>query len=266
MIKYVDLAATKWLDHIKTVLQASYRIVELVIGQKSSVLVHCSDGWDRTAQMVSLAEIMVDPFYRTLKGFAILIQKEWCSFGHQFALRFFNALFDEYQPHFFFYFRNGHGEKMSNYKESQRAPIFLQFMDCVFQLMEQFPSAFEFNQKYLEVIMDHFHSCLFGTFLGNSEKERRDMRCHTDTISLWTFINSFSEPFFNLLYAPNRYRGALHPRISMKRLKVWDAYYLRWSTDASNGDLMRDNLVTMVKHLSNQLSKVEEQAKDIRAE
>ena len=31
------------------------------------VLVHCSDGWDRTAQVVSLAKLIADPSYRTLE-------------------------------------------------------------------------------------------------------------------------------------------------------------------------------------------------------
>jgi len=31
------------------------------------VLVHCSDGWDRTSQVVALAELMLDPYYRTIE-------------------------------------------------------------------------------------------------------------------------------------------------------------------------------------------------------
>ena len=41
------------------------------------VLVHCSDGWDRTPQIVSLAQIMIDPFYRTVK----VCEYVYCSFS-----------------------------------------------------------------------------------------------------------------------------------------------------------------------------------------
>ena len=36
-----------------------------------SVLVHCSDGWDRTAQTCSLASLILDPYYRTISGFQV---------------------------------------------------------------------------------------------------------------------------------------------------------------------------------------------------
>lgn len=47
-------------------------------------MVHCSDGWDRTSQLVALAQLMIDPSYRTLLGFIHLIQKEFLQPGHLF--------------------------------------------------------------------------------------------------------------------------------------------------------------------------------------
>lgn len=35
------------------------------------MLVHCSDGWDRTAQVCSLGALLMDPYYRTIKGFMV---------------------------------------------------------------------------------------------------------------------------------------------------------------------------------------------------
>lgn len=44
--------STVWLKHIKYVLAGALKIVDKVENHKTSVLVHCSDGWDRTAQVV----------------------------------------------------------------------------------------------------------------------------------------------------------------------------------------------------------------------
>ena len=60
------LDGTEWLRHLRLVLVAACRAVH-VVQNGGSVLVHCSDGWDRTAQIVSLAQIIMDPFYRTVK-------------------------------------------------------------------------------------------------------------------------------------------------------------------------------------------------------
>ena len=41
--------------------------MEAIDKEEQSVLVHCSDGWDRTAQLVALAELILDPYYRTIQ-------------------------------------------------------------------------------------------------------------------------------------------------------------------------------------------------------
>ena len=45
--------------------------VQAICEEGRSVLVHCSDGWDRTAQTCSLVSLLVDSYYRTLHGFMV---------------------------------------------------------------------------------------------------------------------------------------------------------------------------------------------------
>jgi hypothetical protein len=146
----------------------------------SSVLVHCSDGWDRTAQMTSIAQLLLDPYFRTLRGFECLIEKEWCSFGHKFA------------------HRCGHAAAKPS---DECSPIFLQFLECVFHMQAQHPCAFEFDASLLDVIADHVFSCRFGTFLFDCEAERERHRVKSRTTSLWTFVNAHAGRFMNAFYS-----------------------------------------------------------------
>ncbi|XP_053526194.1 myotubularin-related protein 1 isoform X9 [Artibeus jamaicensis] len=114
-----NVDGTHWLEYIRMLLAGAVRIADKIESGKTSVVVHCSDGWDRTAQLTSLAMLMLDSYYRTIKGFEILIEKEWISFGHRFALRV------------------GHGN--DNHADADRSPIFLQFIDCVWQMTRQMP-------------------------------------------------------------------------------------------------------------------------------
>ncbi|KAK9168451.1 hypothetical protein Syun_000591 [Stephania yunnanensis] len=81
------LGDSGWLIHIQNVLAGSAWIAARVGLESSSVLVHCSDGWDRTAQLVSLASLLLDPYYRTFSGFQALVEKDWLAFGHPFSDR-----------------------------------------------------------------------------------------------------------------------------------------------------------------------------------
>lgn len=53
-----------------------------------------------------------------------------------------------------------------------QCPLFLLFLDCVWQLMNQYPAAFEFTETYLTVLSDSMWISLFSTFLFNSPKQR----------------------------------------------------------------------------------------------
>jgi myotubularin-related protein 6/7/8 len=64
------IEASGWLRHVKAVLDTSLFISQAV-QDGVSVVVHCSDGWDRTAQVCSLASLFLDPYHRTLQGFQV---------------------------------------------------------------------------------------------------------------------------------------------------------------------------------------------------
>ena len=155
------------------------------------VLVHCSHGWDRTPQVTSLAQIFLDPFYRTLDGFRIIVEKEFLSFGHQFSLRC------------------AHGRDKANRQDDQVSPIFVQFLDCVWQLQNQNPTHFEYNSRYLLTLADQIYSCRFGissqnylppisiklclfsfeiypgTFIADSDKDREIFDVDKKCIPVW---------------------------------------------------------------------------------
>lgn len=46
------------------------------------------------------------------------------------------------------------------------------FLDCVWQLLEQYPAAFEFSEVYLTILHDSARISLFGTFLFNCPHQR----------------------------------------------------------------------------------------------
>lgn len=132
---------------MKLILAGALRIADKVESGKTSVVVHCSDGWDRTGQLTSLAMLMLDGYYRTIRGFEVLLEKEWLSFGHRFQLvkqQWHSFLISESLPssfitdglHFCLFFKRiGHGDK--NHTDADRSPVFIQFVDCVWQLTRQ---------------------------------------------------------------------------------------------------------------------------------
>ena len=144
---------TQWLHYCRLVLKAGLETASF-IRKGQPVLVHCSHGWDRTAQVCSIAQLFLDSYYRTFDGFKALVEKEWCSFGHPFQLRC------------------QHGMDKSARQDDQFSPIFLQFLDCVYQIQRQHKQYFEFNSRYLVALADQYYAGRFGTFLLNCDYDR----------------------------------------------------------------------------------------------
>ncbi|KAJ8414746.1 hypothetical protein AAFF_G00022690 [Aldrovandia affinis] len=209
------LEGTRWLQHLSLLLKASLLVVNAVDRDHRPVLVHCSDGWDRTPQIVALSKLLLDPYYRTVEGFQVLVETEWLDFGHKFADRC------------------GHGENSEDLNE--RCPVFLQWLDCVHQLQRQFPCSFEFNEAFLVKLVQHTYSCLFGTFLCNSGKEREDHHIQERTCSVWSLLRPANRALRNMLYSSHS-ETVLHPVCHVRNLMLWTAVYLPSSSPTTPSD------------------------------
>jgi len=57
MVQYQpQLESTGHYMMVSKILRATNMVVDTIVNKRSNVLVHCSDGWDRTAQMCALAQ------------------------------------------------------------------------------------------------------------------------------------------------------------------------------------------------------------------
>ncbi|TRY88057.1 hypothetical protein DNTS_000039 [Danionella cerebrum] len=199
------LENSSWLKHIKAVLDAGVFIAKAVAEDGVSVLVHCSDGWDRTAQACSVASVLLDPYYRTIKGLMVLIEKDWVSFGHKFSHRYAHL--------------DGDPKEVS--------PVMDQFLECVWQLMQQFPCAFEFNERFLIQLHTQIYSCQFGNFIGNCQKEHRDLKLQERTHSLWPHLWENRAEYINPLYKAelSQTQGVLKALTTAYCFKFWKSMY-----------------------------------------
>ena len=232
------LERTGWMKHIKTILDGASVIVQHVHLYNAHVLIHCSDGWDRTAQLSCLAQVCLDPYFRTIQGLYVLIEKEWCHFGHKFKDRcghlsresFANessssnsvksklqtagknvkeslSKFLSTNPTSTSFgnqlnsLSSSEISTVNNLAPKEVSPIFVQFLDALYQIIRQFPNRFEYNDKLIALLMIHVYSCQFTTFLFNNEKEKVEFTLSGKKIqefpSLWDYISCHLHLFRN---------------------------------------------------------------------
>lgn len=164
------LESSSWLDIIRRCLKKAIEIVECLEVQNMNVLLLEENASDLCCLMSSLVQVMMDPHCRTRAGFQSLIQKEWVMGGHCFL------------------------DRCNHLRQSDKeeVPVFLLFLDCVWQLVHQHPPAFEFTETYLTVLSDSLYIPVFSTFFFNSphQKEtnvgRENQDAHSKPLSLLT--------------------------------------------------------------------------------
>ncbi|XP_064207198.1 myotubularin-related protein 11 isoform X1 [Anguilla rostrata] len=144
------LEATRWLDHARCCLKKAAEVSCLLRGGHMTVILQEPEDRDMNCVVSSLVQVMCDPHCRTMPGFQGLVQKEWVMAGHRFLSR-----------------ANYHRES-----DKEEAPVFLLFLDCVWQLWAQYPSHFQLTGDYLLALHDSVHVPLFSTFLSNCQRER----------------------------------------------------------------------------------------------
>lgn len=160
------LESSGWLYNMRQCLHVACTIAEEINNGNACVLVHGWDGWDNTLLVTSLVQLVLCPESRTISGFQLLIEREWIHAGHPFSRRCSKSAF-------------------GSTSHKQEAPIFLLFLDCVRQLIDQFCLSFEFNEELLVTLFDNVYASEYGTFLGNCQKEREQLQLSLRTASLW---------------------------------------------------------------------------------
>ncbi|XP_010278261.1 PREDICTED: phosphatidylinositol-3-phosphatase myotubularin-1-like isoform X2 [Nelumbo nucifera] len=266
------LGDSGWLIHVQSVLAGSAWIAARVALESSSVLVHCSDGWDRTTQLVSLASLLLDPYYRTFNGFQALVEKDWLAFGHPFSDRMgmptisgnSNATPElsrqsssgniSTSP-----MRSSSSTPASGSSHAQTSnncsPIFL--------------------QAFLVDFLDCMLSCRFGNFLCNSEKERHQASVSDACGCLWVYLAELrvSEGSFhvhyNLFYDPLKHDGSLLPPAAALAPTLWPQFHLRWAcpSEAQAGELEAQcrSMAKRYSEMKKTKEVAERKAKDITA-
>uniref|UniRef100_A0A3B4A5D9 Myotubularin phosphatase domain-containing protein n=1 Tax=Periophthalmus magnuspinnatus TaxID=409849 RepID=A0A3B4A5D9_9GOBI len=144
------LESTHWLHYTRLCLRKASEVCCLLRSGHLTVALQEAEDRDMGCLVSSLVQLMCDPHSRTQMGFQGLVQKEWVTGGHRFCSRL-----------------NYHRDS-----DKDESPVFLLFLDCVWQLWAQFPSHFQLTEDFLLALHDSVHLPLFSTFLSNSQRER----------------------------------------------------------------------------------------------
>ncbi|CAB3244929.1 unnamed protein product [Arctia plantaginis] len=237
---YSILDSSKWLRYVANCIAFADEAAQH-LGNNVTVVLQEGDGVDYCAVVSCLTQLLVDPHFRTISGFQSLIQKEWVALGHPFCDRFGLP-------------RPGNPKELTpkDATTAQIAPVFLLYLDSVWQLLQQFPAHFQFSETYLTTLWDCAHNHIFDTFLFNCARDR-ELAVTRNFVQrpVWDWGEQFSEQdkalFYNPLFmgvkpalpsqrlslSPQGGGGGaeparLRPASSVAALELWAQCYERW--------------------------------------
>nr|XP_056708870.1 myotubularin-related protein 11 [Euleptes europaea] len=165
------LEGTRWLDYVRACLRKAGEVAVLLAERSRSVILQETDDRDLNCLLASLVQVISDPYTRTISGFQSLVQREWVAAGHAFQQRL----------------------NLWQKNDRDESPVFLLFLDCVWQLLRQFPPSFEFTEAYLVALHDSTCVPFFNTFLFNCQWERGRNNQHRFLNQLYTPLNGWRE-------------------------------------------------------------------------
>ncbi|XP_076852448.1 myotubularin-related protein 10 [Brachyhypopomus gauderio] len=261
-----SVETSRWMEYVRAFLKYAVEVVYILECKQASVILQEEEDRDLSCMVASLVQVMCDPHCRSLVGFQGLVQKEWVMAGHRFLDRC-NHL------------------KRNDKEES---PLFLLFLNCVWQLLDQHPTAFQFTEVYLSVLSDSMWLPVFSTFLFNCPRQRaehsRDFAL-TKRISLgqeqalhfppvWDWSQQFSPRdqalFNNPLYvgksAPCVHNGTVRTYSHRRSKRVFSSTLRGVPTAMRNGSLAEHDTLSRRGSLVSRLRTDSGQARELQQE
>jgi Leucine-rich repeat (LRR) protein len=234
----------RWLTLISKTIQQCNSLVEVFEKPANGLLFQSPSNFPIATVISSFIQLLIDPYYRSFEGFAQLLEKDWCYYGHSFKFPRKSATSSTTST-----YPNSCSTSSSTSPFSSSSPPteqslgaqsgfpswahqhslpLLFFLDLVFQVIQQFPTSFAFNDRFLRHIFKSVHSCRFSTFLLTTEQNRLAYTKPATTI--WSLaINSprkarFVNPCFVLSTSDHQ---KLIP--TSDQVIFWSTLYLQYS-------------------------------------
>ena len=120
------------------------------------------------------------------------------------------------------------------------SPIFIQFLDVVYQIMNQCPTAFEFRTNLLTYLSDEIYSGKYGTFLFNNEKHINECNAKKTMISIWSEIILQRKNYYNPLYDEDK--NPLNVSYDMPKMKLWKEFFFKYDKEGNENLILKSCL------------------------